>query len=183
MECADDMSDESDSFQDAVPIPDHSLASSKFGVRGSAQKSPLLPSDAEQMLRVHKSVAHAGFRVCVSKLATQSLCEEASLIPQCVFDELSINYPDVQQLQRVLSQDWIRCWERWRSIQESLDKCSSKEMRQWTSQHVVIEITNLSLSQMVASFPSDVERCLQLTREGVVIWLHRCRLMQSAVCS
>ena len=61
------------------------------------------------------------------------LCEEASLMSQCVFEELSIDFPDVQHLQLLLSQDWIRSWERWRSIQESLDKCSSKEMRQRTS--------------------------------------------------
>ena len=42
-------------------------------------------------------------------------------------------------------------------------------MHQWTCQHAVIEITSLSLSQMVVSFPFDTERCLQFTREGVVI--------------
>ena len=83
-----------------------------------------------------------------------------------------MNYPDVQQLQRLLSQDSIRSWEMWHRIQQSLDTCKSKEMRQWTSQHAVIEITSLSLSQMVVSFPSDTERCLQLTREGVVIGDH-----------
>ena len=45
-------------------------------------------------------------------------------------------------------------------------------MHQWTSQHAVIKTTSLSLSQMVVSFLSDTERCLQLTREGVVIGDH-----------
>ena len=113
MECVDDMSDGSDSFQDTVPIPDHSLISSQCGVRGSVQKSSLLPSDAEQLLRVRKSMAHAGHRVCVSNFAMRSLCEEASFMPPCIFDELLMNYPDVHQLQRLLSPYWIRSWERW----------------------------------------------------------------------
>ena len=95
MECADDMSDGSDSFQDTVPLPDHALASSNFWVRGRVQKSSLLPSDAEHMLRVCKSMAHAGHRVPVSNLATGSLCEEARFMFQCIFDKLSIDYPDV----------------------------------------------------------------------------------------
>ena len=121
------------------------------------------------MLRVRNSMARAGHCVCVSKFAMRSLCEEASFMSPCIFDELSMVYPDVQQLQRLLSQDWICSWERRHSIHESLDKCKSEEMRRWTSQHAVIEITSLSLSQMVVSFPSNTDFCLQLTREGVVI--------------
>ena len=94
--------------------------------------------------------------------------EEASFVPHCIFDELCIHYPDVQQLQRILSQDWIRLWDRWRTKQESLDKCQTEEIRKWTSQHVVIEVTSVSLTQMVVSFPSDTERCMQVTRECVV---------------
>ena len=109
-ECADDMSDGSGCFQDIVSLPDHALASSTFGARGSVQKSSLLPSDAEQMLRVRKSMAHAGHRACVSSFTMRSLCEEACFSCQCIFDELSMNYPDVQQLQRLLSQYWIRSW-------------------------------------------------------------------------
>ena len=88
----------------------------------------------------------------------RSLCEEASFLSPCIFDELSMNYPDAQQLQLLLSQYWIRDWEKRRhSIQSSLDTCKSKEMRQWTSQHVVIEISSLSMSQIVVSFPPDTE--------------------------
>ena len=64
-ECADDMSDGSDFVQDAVLLPDHVLVPSNFGMRGSVQKSSLLPSDAGQMLRVRNSMAHAGQRACV----------------------------------------------------------------------------------------------------------------------
>ena len=48
-----------------------------FGVRGSVQKSSLLPSDAEQLLHVRNSMARAGHRVRVSNVAMRSLCEEA----------------------------------------------------------------------------------------------------------
>ena len=108
MECADDMSDGSDSVQETVPLPDHALASSTFGVRGSVQKSSLLPSDAEQMFRVRKSMAHAGDRECVTSVAMRSLCEEASFMSRSIFDELSMNYPDAQHLQRLSSQYWNR---------------------------------------------------------------------------
>ena len=87
MECVDDMSDGSDYFQDTVPLPDHVSASSMFGVRGSVQKSSLSPSDAERMLRVRNSMAHAGHRVCVPIFAMRSLCGEASLLSPCIFDE------------------------------------------------------------------------------------------------
>ena len=60
MECADDMSDESDYFQDTVFVADQRLSSRKYGARGNIQKSALLPSDAEQMLRVRVSMSHAG---------------------------------------------------------------------------------------------------------------------------
>ena len=108
MECADDMSDGSDFFQDTAPLPDHALVSSNFGVRGSVQKSSLLPSDAEQMFRVRTSMAHAGDRECVTNVAMRSLCEEASFMSRSIFDELSMNYPDAQHLQRLSSQYWNR---------------------------------------------------------------------------
>ena len=164
-----------------VLIPGNYLASSQFGVRGCVQMSSLLPSDAEQMLRVRKSMAHAGHRVCVSFFAARSLCEEASFMSRCFFDELSINDPDIQQLQRLLSQDWICSWGMWRSIQSYLDKCKSTQMRQWTSQHAVQSITSPSLSQMVVSFPSYTGRCMQLTREGVVTD-DTCRCFILVVC-
>ena len=53
-------------------------------------------------------MAHAGHRVCVPNFAMRSLCEEASVMSPCIFDELSMNYPDAQHLQSSLSQDWIR---------------------------------------------------------------------------
>ena len=58
MECAGDMSDEIDYVQDTVPVADERLSSSAYGARGSEDKSALLQSDAEQMLRVRKSMAH-----------------------------------------------------------------------------------------------------------------------------
>ena len=85
-----------------------------------------------------------------------------------MFYELCIQYTDVQQLQRILSLVWIRLWDRWSSIKESLDKCQTEEIRKWTSQHVVIEITGVSLTNMVVSLPSDAERRIQLVREGVL---------------
>ena len=93
-------------------------------------------------------------------------------MPHCIFDEICIHYPDVQQLQRILSRDWIRPWDRCRTIQKSLDKCQTEGIRKWTSQHVVIEVISVSLTQMVVSFPSDAELRLQLIREGVVFGDH-----------
>ena len=85
-----------------------------------------------------------------------------------ISDELFIPHPTAKQLQRILSQDWIRSWDRWRSIKEALDKCQTEETRRWTSQHVVFDITSVSLTHMVVSFPSDAERRIQVIREGVL---------------
>ena len=50
MGCAHDISDESESFEDTVPVADQRLSSSKYGARGSVQQSALLPSDAVLLL-------------------------------------------------------------------------------------------------------------------------------------
>ena len=41
-----------DDFQDTAPVADEYLSSSTFGARGNIAQSLLLPSDADQMLRV-----------------------------------------------------------------------------------------------------------------------------------
>ena len=56
MECNHDSCRDSDDFKDTVPVADEHLSSSKFGARGSIEQSLLLPSDAEQMLRVRLSM-------------------------------------------------------------------------------------------------------------------------------
>ena len=55
------------------------------------------------------------------------------------------------------------------NIQEVVDTCDTEETHKWTSEHVVIEMTSVSLMQMVLSFPSDAERRLQLMRDGLVL--------------
>ena len=85
MECAGDMSDERDSFQEAVPVDVERFPASTYGERGNLDKSALLPSDAEQMLRVRKSMAHTGLLLSVSIFATESLSQEASVVPHCFF--------------------------------------------------------------------------------------------------
>ena len=89
-------------------------------------------------------------------------------MPHCILDELCLHYPEVKNLQRLLSQDWMLSWDRWINIQDMVDTCDTEEMRKWTSEHAVIEITSVSLMQMVLSFPSGEERRLQLMRDGVV---------------
>ena len=116
------------------------------------------------------SMAHARLTLLVSSLATQSLLGEANVMPPCEFDELCIHYADVKQLQRNFRQDLMRSWDRWANREQSLDKCETEEIRKWTSRHVVIEFTSVSLMQMVLSFPSDAERRLQLMRDDVVFW-------------
>ena len=49
-----------------------------------------------------------------------------------------------------------------------VDTCETEEVRKWTSQHVVIEVTTVSLTQIVLSFLSDAERRLHLMRDSVV---------------
>ena len=56
IECNHDGCSDSDDFQDTVPVADPRLSFSRYGARGSIAKSLLLPSDAEQMLRVRLSI-------------------------------------------------------------------------------------------------------------------------------
>ena len=56
MECNHDGCSNSDDFQDTMPVADPRLSFSRYGARGRIAKSLLLPSDAEQMLRVRLSI-------------------------------------------------------------------------------------------------------------------------------
>ena len=58
MECAHEIYDDSDSFEDTVPVADQTSSSSKYGAHGGVEQSALLPSDAAQMLRVRMSMPH-----------------------------------------------------------------------------------------------------------------------------
>ena len=117
MECNHDSCNGSDDFQDAVPIAEPRLSSSRYGVRGSIATSSLLPSDAEQMLRVCLSMPEPIDITHTESFCLSSLREEATFMPSCVFDELCMQYTDLMQLHRMLSQDWLQSWTRWLQIQ------------------------------------------------------------------
>ena len=59
MECNHEVCSDSDDFQDTVPVADPRLSSSRYGARGSIAMSLLLPSDAEQMLRVRLPISQS----------------------------------------------------------------------------------------------------------------------------
>ena len=133
-----DYSSDNDSFEYGIHVVDKHLSSSRYGACGSALQSALLPSDAEQMLRVRLSMSHSRESMPVPSVFLQSLREEASLMPQYVFDELCIQYPNLMQLQRLMSQDWMRSWDRWIHVQDMLDMYDKEDMRKWLCQHAVI---------------------------------------------
>ena len=56
MECNQDLFVDTNDVKDTMPVADEHLSSSKYGARGSIDQSLLLPSDAEQMLRVRLSL-------------------------------------------------------------------------------------------------------------------------------
>ena len=85
MECIDSASEDCDLFQDTVPVHDVCLPSSKYCARGTLDNSSLLPSDAEQSLRVRKSMAHKTQCVSRANLAIESLHEEADFVPKRIF--------------------------------------------------------------------------------------------------
>ena len=51
-------------------------------------------------------------------------------MPPYVFDELYMQYLDIMQLQRILSQDWMRYWDRLVHIQDMLSLCEHKHSMQ-----------------------------------------------------
>ena len=59
----------------------------------------------------------------------QGLREEASFMPQSFFEEVCKQYPNMMQLQRLLSQDWMCYWDRWINIQDMLDMCDTDDRR------------------------------------------------------
>ena len=98
-----------------------------------------------------------------------SLREEANFMPQCVFEELCKQYPNIMQLQRILSQDWMRSWDRWMHIQDMLALYDKEHcMQKWLCEYAVIEITSVSLLHMGVSVPSEEECRFQLLRDGFI---------------
>ena len=91
---------------------------------------------------------------------------EADLVPP-VFFELCMIFPDAVQLQRILSRNWVREWEGFRSAHKQLELCKTSDMRKWTSQNSVVDFSNNSLGRMVITFPSDSERRFVFMREGI----------------
>ena len=104
METVDPSLNDDDHFEDAIPVACLCTSSSKWGARGSFDASSLLPSDAEQLLRVRKPMAYKTQSVVLQMLAIESLGHEADMVPKLFVQELCIQYRDVRQLQRVLSQ-------------------------------------------------------------------------------
>ena len=86
---------DNDHFKDTVPVADQYLSSSKYGARGSTEQSLLLPSDAEQMLRLRLSMPQSRESMLTRSVFLTSLREEANVMPQCVFDELCKQYPSI----------------------------------------------------------------------------------------
>ena len=89
-------------------------------------------------------------------------------MPQYMFDELCSPYPNIMQLQRLLSQDWMRVWDRWIHIQDMADMYDKDDLRKWLCQHAVMDITSLSLMHVGVSCPSDEEHRLHLMHDGSI---------------
>ena len=85
MECNHSACSDSDDFEDTVPVADTRVSISKFGARGSIAVSSLLPSDAEQLLRVRSSMAQKTQYVFLPFVAIESVRNEADVVPQCMF--------------------------------------------------------------------------------------------------
>ena len=96
-----DVSVDINNFKGTAPVADEHLSFSKYGARGSIDKSLLLPSDAEQMLRVRLSMPQSRENELTRSRFLTSLREEADVMPQCVFDELCKQYPNIMQLLRI----------------------------------------------------------------------------------
>ena len=152
-----------------MPVVDQHFSSSKYGARGSTEQSLLLPSDAEQMLRVCLSMPQSREHTLTRSVFLTSLREQADVMPQCVFDDLCKQYPNIMQSQRILSQYWMRSWDRWIHIQDMLALYDKEHcMPKWLCEHAVIEITSVSSLHMVVSFPSEEQCRLQLLRDGFI---------------
>ena len=64
-----------------MPVADTRVSISKFGARGSIAVSSLLPSDAEQMLRVHLSLRQPLDHTNTPLIYLSSLRGEAAFMP------------------------------------------------------------------------------------------------------
>ena len=82
MECVDSTyNSDGDSFEDTVPVHELCALSSKYGARRTFDKSALLPSDVEQLLRVHKSMALNKKEVSQVNVAIEGVRNEADFVP------------------------------------------------------------------------------------------------------
>ena len=88
-------------------------------------------------------------------------------MPSCVFDEWCTHYTDRMQLQRMLSQDWLQSWTRWLQMEDMITLYDhNQDKKQQSCKDVVVEVTSVSLLQMVVSFPSDEQSRCQLLSDG-----------------
>ena len=156
-----------DTFEDTVPVEDVSMSVSKCGVRGTLGKTPLLPTDGEQLLKVRRNCgANARDTSSVSRFAFQVLRGECDFIPELVFKALCASYPEVRQLQRLLSQDWVRTWNGWKKVAEELDGGMHEDIQQVIVDDFIVCFTSLCMDLVVFTYPSDKERKRSLQNQG-----------------
>ena len=60
------------------------------------------------MLRARLSMSHSRESMPALSIFLQSLREEASFMHPYIFDAVCIQYPNLMQLQPLLSQDWLQ---------------------------------------------------------------------------
>ena len=101
MKCKQDCFADVDNFQDAVPVAYEYVSSSTFGARGSIAQSVLLPSDADQMLRVRTSMSRSHQDIHTYSNFFAYLRDEAYCMPHCVLNELCTQYPNITQVLRI----------------------------------------------------------------------------------
>ena len=82
METVDPTLNEDDISEDTAPVAQLCTSSSKHGARGALDASSLLPTDAEQLLRVRKSMACSTQSVVIQMGAIESLGHEADSVPK-----------------------------------------------------------------------------------------------------
>ena len=68
---------------------------------------------------------------------------------------------------RICSNKWLQSWHRWLHAQDMLTLYyDSQNMEKQLCKDAVVEITSVSLMQIVASFPSDEECRSQFRSDG-----------------
>ena len=134
------------------------------------EQTCLWPSDGKQLLKVRRQCTADVLVVePIKEFAFCALKSESVFIPSSVFDMLCKSYPDINQLIRLLKQDWVKAWSGWKEISSKLDAKGKKKCSAEIIHDCILSFTSKCMEAFVFRYPSDTVRMRDLRKENNLV--------------